>query len=549
MGTRRFSIAQYDYLDDGTRASEQEILDAFSLRSDSIQNFYQEASYGALDFSISLLISDITDLAPTSCTPSTSNVLVEVDEHVEPDPFWPDIDHHLALVHNNCTQNFSTFGNLTGFPTLSHGTVYLPLARVTSEAFSVSDFAGLSNSTWAHEVGHGLGVPFHAQAYKCGSSPLSAIPSECINVAVGHQHDIMGSRHAGTHFNGHFKDYLGWLEDENKLAVDGGADACILTDLFDLAQAADTGNVQFIDLDLDVPIPAETAGGTPIDFDRMSLEFRGHTGFDARPFKQVPLDAGGFRNVTAEVNAFGALIQMLNCDDQAEPWHPCIVYELDMQPASMDDTNLPDFWDFIDGYLLEGESWDVPLNNIQVSVVDTSSAPQSIRVAVRVGNPPDATWYLDSDGDGFGDPNMPLLASCPPPPGYLGNAGDCDDTDASSYSGAPEVNDGLDNQCAGDPGFGVIDETSGLSGFNDPDDKTRFSWPSQQGATAYEVLRSGHADFSADCVSTQVTDSSWIDTEIPLIGEGFYYLNRPVSPFLGSFGQDSSLVERTNLCP
>lgn len=39
--------------------------------------------------------------------------------------------------------------------------------------------------------------------------------------------------------------------------------------------------------------------------------------------------------------------------------------------------------------------------------------------------------------------------------------GDCADSDATVYPDAPEVNDAQDNQCPGDNGFGVIDETTG----------------------------------------------------------------------------------------
>jgi formylglycine-generating enzyme required for sulfatase activity len=55
----------------------------------------------------------------------------------------------------------------------------------------------------------------------------------------------------------------------------------------------------------------------------------------------------------------------------------------------------------------------------------------------------------DADGDGYGDPATVL---CPHP------ESDCDDNHATVYPGAPELCDGLDNQCAGDPGYGSIDE-------------------------------------------------------------------------------------------
>jgi alpha-tubulin suppressor-like RCC1 family protein len=42
---------------------------------------------------------------------------------------------------------------------------------------------------------------------------------------------------------------------------------------------------------------------------------------------------------------------------------------------------------------------------------------------------------------------------------YLGiNGPECDDGNADVYPGAPEFCDGVDNQCAGDPGFGLVDE-------------------------------------------------------------------------------------------
>ena len=61
---------------------------------------------------------------------------------------------------------------------------------------------------------------------------------------------------------------------------------------------------------------------------------------------------------------------------------------------------------------------------------------------------------------------------------------------AVGLPGAAEVNDGLDNQCPGDAGRGLVDEISGIAGFNTFDDKTRFSWMSQSGAVSYEVARS-----------------------------------------------------------
>ncbi len=58
-------------------------------------------------------------------------------------------------------------------------------------------------------------------------------------------------------------------------------------------------------------------------------------------------------------------------------------------------------------------------------------------------------WYLDYDGDGYGDPNFPST-DCNPGNGYVSNDNDCNDLNATAYPDAPEVCDGIDNDCDGD---------------------------------------------------------------------------------------------------
>ncbi len=61
----------------------------------------------------------------------------------------------------------------------------------------------------------------------------------------------------------------------------------------------------------------------------------------------------------------------------------------------------------------------------------------------------DTDWYIDSDGDGFGDASTTPESSCTPISGRSNIDTDCDDTDSSINPGAAELCDGIDSNCDG----------------------------------------------------------------------------------------------------
>ena len=64
-----------------------------------------------------------------------------------------------------------------------------------------------------------------------------------------------------------------------------------------------------------------------------------------------------------------------------------------------------------------------------------------------------STWYADADSDSYGDASSSQVL-CDQPSGYVADASDCDDTDASISPAATEVfYDGVDQDCAGDDDY------------------------------------------------------------------------------------------------
>ncbi len=133
------------------------------------------------------------------------------------------------------------------------------------------------------------------------------------------------------------------------------------------------------------------------------------------------------------------------------------------------------------------------------------------------------TWYPDEDGDGFGGNDAAqIVVSCAIVPGHVTRPGDCDDSDSDAHPGAREQCNGVDDDCNGradyrispnntedDDGDGAADR---VCGGNDCDDASAATGPS-----APELMDGLDNDCNGMVDDSPTSVSWWIDGD----GDGY----------------------------
>ena len=109
------------------------------------------------------------------------------------------------------------------------------------------------------------------------------------------------------------------------------------------------------------------------------------------------------------------------------------------------------------------------------------------------------TWYADADGDDWGT-SYDTVTSCAQPAGYVSEAGDCDDADPTRSPTAPEVCDGVDNDCDGDDDE---DATDAITWYADTDDD---GYGDPAVTTAACAAPAGYVASPTDCDDTDDTE-------------------------------------------
>ena len=149
-------------------------------------------------------------------------------------------------------------------------------------------------------------------------------------------------------------------------------------------------------------------------------------------------------------------------------------------------------------------------------------------------------WYLDADGDEWGDEDDAEWA-CEPLAGRVGNSGDCDDSDPAIHPGSAQQLDGVDSNCDGASDWLLQVWISGDDDFEwclDDEDAMvpgDFGWPTGQHYEAWvtsgqhvigirgwdtgQVITAVIGHFTLSDGSLWITDASWKFDPNPAAGD------------------------------
>ena len=107
-----------------------------------------------------------------------------------------------------------------------------------------------------------------------------------------------------------------------------------------------------------------------------------------------------------------------------------------------------------DGYVIDGGDCDDSNDNVSPRETELCDGIDNDCDMLTDDEDPDmmgdATWFADTDGDGFGNPDGETKVQCEQPDGFVLDAMDCDDTNSESHPGREEACNGFDDDCNGE---------------------------------------------------------------------------------------------------
>ena len=135
------------------------------------------------------------------------------------------------------------------------------------------------------------------------------------------------------------------------------------------------------------------------------------------------------------------------------------------------------------------------------------------------------TYYADTDGDDFGDLNN-SIDTCFLIAGYVSNALDCDDSDASIYPGATELPDGIDNNCNDTIDEGLVEILNVLEGnhFNIYPNPAINNFINELTTTLTENLNVEIYNYAGQVIYIKEIHHSITNIEMDDIASGIYFI-------------------------
>ena len=224
-----------------------------------------------------------------------------------------------------------------------------------------------------------------------------------------------------------------------------------------------------------------------------------------------------------------------------------------------------------------------PASTVEHDAIEgNTSAGLASTAAAAIGA--DSNWWGDASGPSGSGPGTgdavsgpasiaPWLAASPladlDGDGYTACSGDCDDTQASAHPGAPELCDGIDNDCDGTVDGGVPPAGQPALRLQAAASGAQLDWSALPGASGYDVVRGDVATLLADlgdfslagtaCLASRSPALTLVDGDALLAGAATWYLVRGVDcDAAGSYddaaagqvrGRDALIAAAPGACP